>query len=70
MHFNRKEQELLNKYEVPQEQQTKISILELIQRFHFFALLAACDVLRGIVIPDGETLEIFFDITKKILQKK
>ena len=69
MPFNLKEQELLNKYEVPQEQQTKISILELIQRFHFFALIAACDVLKRIDIPDGETLETFFDITKKILQK-
>ena len=69
MNFNSKKLELLQQYVKP-DQHAKISRLQLIQEFHFFALLAACDVLKRIDIPDGETLETFFDITKKILQKK
>lgn len=33
-------------------------------------MLAACDVLRSIVIPDGETFESLFELTIKILNKE
>jgi hypothetical protein len=61
---------LLNNYGYTSEERKKVDNIESIVQFNFLGLLAACDVLKDIAMPEGETYESLFEITKKILRNQ